>query len=68
MFPNRRITQLSSERLCPEADGNRFTHLNNKLTSGSLVEEWEEGLTELEVLRALQEDLQNKLTWTPGHS
>ena len=32
------------------------------------TEEWEEGLTELEVLRALQEDLQNKLTWTPGHS
>jgi hypothetical protein len=44
------------------------TDTNSRQNSGSLVEKWEEGLTELEGSRIPQEDLHSKLTWAHGSS
>ena len=69
MLADRSLAQLSPERLHTAADGNRCRdpHLNIRQSSGSLVEEWEEGLRELERSRAPQ-DLQSQLIWAHGGS
>jgi hypothetical protein len=56
---------MSSERLHPVTDGNRYRdpHSNFKWSLGNSAEEGEEGLKETEGSRTPQESLQNQLSW-----
>ena len=68
MFADRSLAWLSSERLHPAADSDRYRHPqpNSGWSLGTLMEELGEGLGDLEGLGTPQEDQQNQLTWTLG--
>jgi len=60
MFADRSLTQLSSERLCPAAHGNRRRDSESNITQSwaSLLQELGKRQREMEMSRILQEDLQ----------
>jgi hypothetical protein len=68
MLAERSLIQLSSERLHPAADQNRFRdpQPNIRQSLGSLVEQLGEELRDPEGIGTPQEDQQSEQTWTFG--
>ena len=61
-------SMVSSERLHPRADSDKYEHPqpNSRWSLGTLMEEQEDRLWALEGIGTPQEDQQNQLTWILG--
>jgi len=68
MLADRSLAWLSSERLHPASDSDRCRHPqpNSGWSSGTLMEEQEEGLWALKGMGTPQEEQQSQLTWSLG--
>jgi hypothetical protein len=65
---DRNVAKLSPERFYPAAEANSYRdpQPNIRQSLERLVEEWGIKLSELEVSKTTQEDLQSQLTWVHG--